>query len=164
MVHNPRWDLTWDHLSNSKFSQYSQLISSRNNRYWNWRKTFPLFIWGLATSHSTVFSLGRMLSTAAFNVPCLRNRAQPLQTASLASFWYWDRHMLIWCFGGSIWRQKTLVFWNNAEQNKLTALNNNGKISQETRFSMPFFFFLRRAWKTCKGFSCALANYLWAIL
>ena len=118
--------------------------------------------WGLATSHSTVLWLGRMLGTATFHAPCSRNRARPLRTAALASFWYWDMHILIWCFAGSILRQKTIVFRNSAEQNKLTALNNNSKNSLKTHALARPFFFWRRTRKTCEGFTCALAIYLWA--
>lgn len=130
----------FENISNSNFSQYSQLISRGNNKYWNWRKICQFFIWDLATFRSTFISLGRMLGTAAFNAPYSRNRARPLRTAALASFWYWDMHMLIWCFGGSILRQKTLVFRNSSEQNKLTALNNNSKNSLKTHaLARPFF-------------------------
>ena len=107
-------------------------------------ENLPIFIWGLATSHSTVLLLSRMLGTAAFNTPCSRNRARPLWTAALASFWYWDMHILIWYFAGRILRQKTLVFRNNAEQNKLTALNNNSKNSLKT-YALARFFLAQNA-------------------
>ena len=121
--------------------------------------------WGLATSHSTILSLGRMLGTVAFNAPCSRNRARPLRTAALVSFWYWDMHMLIWCFSGNIFRQKTLVFQNNAEQNKLTALN-EWKNSLKTR---PFFCaeqarrakVLRVLWPSTFELYCKLMNNGW---
>ena len=90
------------------------------------------------------------------------------QTAAFASLWCWDMQMLIWCFGVGILRRKTFVFRNNAEQSKLTALNNdewmnNTKNALETH-ALTRAFFLHRTRKTCEDLACALTIYLWAVL
>ena len=53
-----------------------------------------------------------------------------IETAAIASLRCWNMQMLIWCFGGGILRQKTILFRNNAEESKRTALNDNSKNAQ----------------------------------
>ena len=50
-----------------------------------------------------------------------------IERAAIASLRCRDMQMLIWCFGSDVLRQKTLVFRNNAEERKLTALDDYGK-------------------------------------
>ena len=64
----------------------------------------------------------------------------------------WDMEILIWCFGGYILKQETFIFWNNAEQSNLNALNNKSRNMLKTRSLMHTFFLVQNAknvWCLC---------------